>query len=163
MEQRFLEQARHYLFQYRDRISACAERLTGEQLWWRPNAHSNSIANLVLHVCGNLSQWLLQGLGGRDYQRRRAYEFAARERRPRDELLAGLEEVVTACADLLSRLSAEDLRTRRMVQGYDTDGLGIVLHAVEHASYHTGQIVLLAKQLLPEGEAPEFYPQHREE
>jgi len=163
MEQRFLEQARTYLFQYRDRISACAERLTAEQLWWRPNEHSNSIANLVLHVCGNLSQWLLQGLGGRSYERRRSDEFAAREGHSKRELLARLEEVVTAGAGVLSHLGAEDLRARRKVQGYDTDGIGIVLHAVEHASYHTGQVVLLAKQLLPEGEAPEFYPQHRGE
>ena len=152
-----------YLGEYLAKIRFCVERLSDEQLWWRPAPAVNSSGNLLLHLCGNLSQWTLAGLGGEAYERHRDHEFAATGGEGRAELLARLAAVVERCQHLIRALSEDDLRRCHQIQGYETDGLGVLLHVIEHMGYHTGQIVLLAKQLLPDAKEVDFYPQHRGE
>jgi uncharacterized damage-inducible protein DinB len=106
---------------------------------------------------------VLCGLGGQPFERRRAAEFAAREGDSKDDLMRRLSGVVDDVRAVLGALDAEALAAPRHVQGYDTDGLGVVLHVVEHMSYHTGQIVAATKQLLGSAAAIEFYPQHKRE
>jgi uncharacterized damage-inducible protein DinB len=144
------------LAEYMDKIERAVATLSPEQTWWRSNERSNSVGNLLLHLAGNLSQWVLAGLGGESFERHRAAEFAAREGAPPAELVASLRGVVDRCAAVARRLGDEDLAARHEIQGYRRDGFGALLHAVEHMSYHTGQIVLLAKQL--GGGGIEFYP-----
>lgn len=163
MERRFLGQADRYLEQYAGRIRDCVGLLSDEQVWWRPNEACNSIGNLMLHLSGNLSQWVLAALGGQPFDRRRAQEFRAREGAPGAELLARLEGVVLSAREVIARLDTAALEKPRHVQGQDLDGLGIVFHVVEHMSYHTGQIVAAAKQLAGPEAGIEFYPQHRDE
>jgi len=148
---------------YLDKIRYCAGLLDETQVWWRANARSNSVGNLMLHLCGNLSQWVLQGLGGRTYERRRAQEFSAAGGVSREELVARLSAVVAECRPVIAGLSETDLVAPRTIQGYATDGLRALLHVWEHMSYHTGQIVLITKQLAGERTDIEFYPQHRTE
>ncbi|HEV8241871.1 MAG TPA: DinB family protein [Thermoanaerobaculia bacterium] len=153
-----------YLEEYLAKISFAVERLPPERLWWRPTPDANSVANLLLHLCGNLSLWLLANVGGEPFVRDRAGEFAARGGADAAELLSRLHDVVSRCCALLRRLDAAELERPLRVQGYDTDVLGVVFHAVEHMSYHTGQILFLLKQSLePGGERVELYPQHRGE
>lgn len=161
MQRRFLGEADRFLAQYAHRIRECVALLSEEQVWWRPNEACNSVGNLMLHLCGNLSQWVLAGLGGQAYERHRAEEFRAREGAPKAELVARLEAVVQSARDVVAGLDAAALAQPRQVQGYDTDGLGIVFHVVEHMSYHTGQIVAAAKQLSGPQAGIEFYPQHK--
>lgn len=159
------ELAARYLEEYLDKIRLAAERLDEDQVWWRPGPGSNSVGNLILHLSGNLSLWILSGVGGRPFDRRRSEELSADRTHGRAELLARLEEVVTACRGVLAALGPEDLGREARVQGYEVDVLGAVFHAVEHMSYHTGQIVWIAKRLAGgEGEERlEFYPQHAQE
>ncbi|HSL81569.1 MAG TPA: DinB family protein [Thermoanaerobaculia bacterium] len=157
------ELAARYLEEYLDKIRLAAERLTEDQVWWRPAPGTNSAGNLILHLCGNLSLWLLAGVGGRHYERHRSEELAADRTHGKAELLARLEEVVAACRGVLAALEPEDLGRPAAIQGYDTDLLGAVFHAVEHMSYHTGQIVWIAKELGAGGRPFELYPQHRGE
>jgi uncharacterized damage-inducible protein DinB len=145
--------------EYLHKIEAAVDMLAAEQVWWRANQRSNSIGNLVLHLVGNLSQWVLAGLGGEAYQRRRTAEFAAREGAAPEDLLAALRAVVQRCVATAGRLDEVEMTETYEIQGYQRDGFGVLLHAVEHMAYHTGQIVLLAKQLAPEGAELEFYPQ----
>jgi uncharacterized damage-inducible protein DinB len=145
------------LGEYLRKIEAAVPLLTESQVWWRANPHSNSIGNLLLHLEGNLSQWLLAGLGGQPYERRRSAEFAAHEGAPARELLARLRDVVQRCIAVAASIDDDALAARHEIQGYARDGFGVLLHAVEHMSYHTGQIVLLVKQLAGEG-GIEFYP-----
>lgn len=163
MDARFLGLADHYFDEYMRKIRDCVAVLSEEQAWWRPNEACNSVANLLLHLRGNLSQWVLATLGGRPFQRQRAEEFRAREGPSKEALLAGLEEVVREARSVIGALSAADLQRPCRVQGHDTHGLGVVLHAVEHMSYHTGQIAFVAKQLGGPAAGIEFYPQHRGE
>lgn len=157
------ELAARYLEEYLDKIRLAVERLSEDELWWRPAAGTNSAGNLILHLCGNLSLWLLAGVGGRPFDRRRSEEFGADRSHGKAELLARLEEVVAACRGVLAALEPEDLERPAAIQTYDTDLLGAVFHAVEHMSYHTGQIVWIAKALGAGGEPLEFYPRHASE
>jgi len=143
--------------EYLRKIDAVVAPLAPEQVWWRANESSNSIGNLLLHLVGNLSQWVLAGLAGEAYDRRRAAEFSAREGAPVGELLVHLRAVVQRCVAVAESIDDAALAASHEIQGYRRDGFAVLLHAVEHMSYHTGQIVLLAKQLAPEA-GIEFYP-----
>jgi uncharacterized damage-inducible protein DinB len=152
-----------YLEEYLAKIRVVIAELPAERLWWRPRPGANSAANLLLHLCGNLSLWLLKSVGGEPFERDRAAEFAATSGPGAAELLGRLEEVVGHCARLLRSLRADEAARPLRIQSYDTDVLGAAFHAVEHMSYHTGQLLFLLKQSLPEGAAVELYPQHRAE
>jgi uncharacterized damage-inducible protein DinB len=160
MDSRLISFAEHYWSEYLGKIEAAVEPLSEEQVWWRPNEASNSIGNLCAHLVGNLSQWVLAGLGGEPFERRRDAEFAARGGASKRELTERLRATVARCRQVAARLSAEELARVRRIQSEEVDGYGALLHAVEHMSYHTGQIVLLAKL---HGAALDFYPQHRGE
>jgi uncharacterized damage-inducible protein DinB len=149
-----------YLGQYASKLDACLARLDDAQVWWRPAAGTNSVGNLVLHLRGNLSQWLLAGLGGRAFERRRRDEFLAEGGASCEELRATLAETLAACRQVAAALTPQQLAAPCTVQGYALDGLGVLLHALEHASYHVGQVVLLTKQLLGPQAKLDFYPQH---
>lgn len=146
---------------YLEKIRRCAGLLDDEQLWWRPNPRSNSVGNLILHLCGNLSQWLLAGVGGQPDERRRSLEFSADRVSGGAELVERLAAVVGASRELLERLNEAELAAGREIQGHASDGLRAVLHAWEHMSYHTGQIVLLTKQQIDDDVPLDFYPQLR--
>jgi uncharacterized damage-inducible protein DinB len=151
-------EAVRYFAEYLDKIEETVTLLAPDQVWWRANERSNSVGNLLLHLTGNLSQWVLAGLGGEAYERRRAAEFAAREGASAGELLAGLRAVVKRCIAVVGRLDDEALAARHAIQGYRRDGFGVLLHTVEHMAYHTGQIVFLGKQLAGAKAEIEFYP-----
>jgi uncharacterized damage-inducible protein DinB len=156
MSDAFLAQSREYLgVEYMAKIERAIAPLTTEQLWWRANEASNSIGNLMLHLSGNVRQWIVGGVGGADMTRDRAAEFAAREMLPASVLLAQLQQAVDEACAVLARLDASTLNERRRIQRFDTTVHGAIFHVVEHFSMHTGQIILLAKMLT--GKDPGFY------
>jgi len=127
------------------RIRKCLAELSEDDIWSRPNEQSNSVGNLVLHLCGNVGQYILSGLGGAPDRRERPGEFSERGPIPRAELLARLERTIVEAAAVIDRLDEENLLRKRVVQGFAYDGVGILVHVVEHFSYHTGQIVYAVK------------------
>ncbi len=126
-------------------IVRCVGLLSDEQLWLRANSQTNSVANLALHLSGNVGQWILGGLDGQAVRRDRTAEFAARGGCPRNELVSKLEETVRAALDMIGRLSPPQMIARYSIQGYDVTGVVAVCHVLEHFSWHTGQIVQLTK------------------
>jgi uncharacterized damage-inducible protein DinB len=144
----FLEDARRHLaLDYLPKIERCLERLTDEQVWWRAGEHANSVGNLLLHLEGNLRQWVICGAGGGADLRDRDREFAERRSLPREELLTRLRAAVAEADAVLARLDPATLLEERRVQGLDVTVLAAVFHAVEHFSMHTGQVILLTKML----------------
>ena len=142
----FLLQSRRLIgSDYLPKIERCIERLDDDDVWWRANEASNSIGNLVLHLCGNVTQWIIGGVGGRPYQRHRQQEFDERTHIPGGELLRRLRAVVEEADEVISGLDADALLTRRQIQAYDVTVLEAVYHVVEHFGMHTGQIILLSK------------------
>lgn len=128
-------------------IRECLDLLTDEQIWWRPNPTSNSVGNLVLHVCGATRHFWGRGVGGSDYVRDRDAEFAARGPVPKAELVALLEETVAEADGILGRLSGQRLFEVTKNIGVEMSVLACLSRMSHHWSYHAGQIVCLAKTL----------------
>lgn len=153
---RFLERSRTYLQdEYRVKIHRCLDRLQPDQVWWRPNEASNSIGNLILHLCGNARQWIVSGVGEIPDTRRRDEEFAARKPIPTDTLRRRLDEAIEDVTEVLSALDPTRLDEPRTIQGYEVTVFEAVYHVVEHFSMHTGQIGYITKLLT--GEDLRFY------
>lgn len=132
------------------RVRTALSRLRDAEIWWRPNASSNSVGNIVLHMCGNLHQWIISGVGGAEDTRKRALEFSEKGPIPTVELTARLEETVSEAIAVLTQLDRSRLLERRNIQVYEVSLLRAILHAVEHFSYHTGQIIYVVKMLRDE-------------
>ena len=130
-----------------DRIETCLATLSEDQIWWRGAETQNSVGNLVLHLCGNVDQWIVAGIGGAPDTRQRDSEFAARSAAGRDELLRRLRECVEEAAAVVEALSAERLSGRIKPQQYEVSVLEAIYHVVEHFSHHTGQIIYATKLL----------------
>ena len=145
----FLTESRCYL---RDEYPASIERailsLTDEQIWWRPNEGSNSIGNLILHLTGNVRQWIVAGVGRQPNERNRQQEFDERRKIPKHELLARLTTVLAEADAVLANLQEGELSDARQIQGSDTTVMKAIFHVVEHFSMHTGQIQWIAKSQL---------------
>ena len=152
----FLTQSREYLTaHYLPKIQAALEQLPEADLWWRPNPASNAIGNLMLHLAGNIRQWIVGGVGGKPGDRDRPSEFAATTGRSRRDLLALLTEAVLEVDEVLARTDPASLHERREIQGRECSVLEAIYHVVEHFAMHTGQILYIAK--LRTGKDLEFY------
>jgi uncharacterized damage-inducible protein DinB len=146
----FLERSRHFLtYEYRTKIRLAVEALPPNAIWWRANEQSNSVGNLLLHLAGNVRQWIVSGVGGAPDTRYRAAEFEARTGGDAATLLAALDHVLDDADAVLARLTEADLAGSRTIQGRDVNVLEAIYHVVEHFSGHVGQIVLIAKAQSP--------------
>jgi uncharacterized damage-inducible protein DinB len=144
----FLEFSRSKLLdQYWPRLRSAVESLTDEQVWWRPNDASNSIGNLILHLNGNVYQWLVASFNQLDDQRDRPAEFDERESISIASLLDRLGETMWQAAQVLEKLTAAELAAPYEIQGYHVTGLDAVYQVVEHFGMHYGQILYIAKAL----------------
>lgn len=142
----FLDESLRYLtVEYPTKIRLCLERLSDGDLWWRPNADSNSVGNLLLHLAGNARQWIVSGVGGAVDVRDRQAEFDERGPLPRAELLTRFDAALTDVADVLTRLEPSRLGEPRSIQGRQTTVFRAIYHVVEHFSMHMGQIAYIAK------------------
>jgi len=146
----FISRSRYWLTkEYPIKLRHCVEALPPTTVWARPNATSNSVGNLLVHLTGNVTEWILGGVGGQSVKRHRASEFAQTEGAEANTLLDNLEAVLREADSVLAGLTAEDLERSITIQGRDTTILGAIYHVVEHFSMHTGQIVLLTKLYAP--------------
>lgn len=116
------------------------EFLSEEDLWTKPNAELNSVGNLLLHICGNMAQYGISALGGKTDRRNRDKEFSATGGMDKAALLNYLQETVDSTKRTIFDATTAQWTAMQHVQGFQFSGVGIVLHAVEHYSYHTGQI-----------------------
>lgn len=135
------------LRQYTTRIEDCLGRLNEDQVWARGGDNENAVGNLVLHLCGNLGQWIGFGVGGREDHRERDAEFNARGGARVADLKQQLRTTVEDAAGIIGALKPEDLARRTRVQKYDITVLETVYHVVVHFSEHTGQILFATKLL----------------
>ena len=108
--QAFIVRSRAHLTEdYLPKIERCLELLSDEQIWWRANPQSNSIGNLLLHLSGNVGQWILCGLGDVTDSRDRDSEFAQREVITRDELLDRLRQTLSEADATLAKFDTDKL------------------------------------------------------
>src|SRR6185437_417467 len=144
----FIDFSREKLNEYWPRICRSMDSLTPEQIWWRPNDASNSIGNLLLHLNGNIRQWILAPLGGFANTRDRDAEFAERRELDAATLRSKLDETLQEFDRIVSRLRTADLLKTYTVQRYEgVTALAAIYHVVEHFSMHCGQILYITKLL----------------
>jgi len=151
IEKEFLEFSASTLSQYTGRIEDCLGRLTPEQIWTRGADSENAVGNIVLHLCGNVRQWIIAGVGDQPDVRDRDAEFAARGGLQPAELASKLKATVNEAAAVIRALPAERLSQRKTIQKvYDTTLMEAIYHVVEHFAQHTGQIIFATKLLTGE-------------
>jgi len=144
----FLEFSRRKLLeQDSPRLRSCVESLTNEQVWWRPNDSSNSVGNLILHLNGNVRQWLIASFNHQEDKRDRPAEFNERKQIPTSALLDQLGATMQEASGVLARITEADLVAGFEIQGYDVTGLEAVYQVVEHFGLHYGQIAYITKLL----------------
>ncbi|MGD9855427.1 MAG: DUF1572 family protein [Planctomycetaceae bacterium] len=151
----FLDAAIHRLQASTAKIVHCVEQLDDEQLWWRPTPSQNSIGNLVLHLCGNLRQWIIAGVGGAPDVRDRPREFAERGPLPRMELRRRLHSCIGEAGDALASADCTTLLVPCRIQGFETTPLTAIMDSVTHFQGHTQEIISLTRQQL--GESYRFH------
>ena len=151
----FIDYSIRKLRQHAGRIAECVGRLSEDQIWARGTDNENAIGNLVLHLSGNVRQWIVSAVGGRPDTRRRDEEFAARGGLSASDLIERLRGAVEEAAAVMEALPAERLTQQIRVQDYDTTVLEAIYHVVEHFSGHAGQILYITKLLT--GEDLGFY------
>ncbi len=147
IESEFVRVAIADLEQFCGRIEVCVEKLTPEQVWGRGGENQNAIGNLLLHLSGNVRQWILSGIGGAKDTRSRDQEFSERRNIDPAELMARLKATVQEAQVVMRGLPANQLMERFTVQGYDVTKLEAIFHVVEHFAGHTFQIIFATKLL----------------
>jgi uncharacterized damage-inducible protein DinB len=150
LDREFLDYSAKKLRQLGSRIEACLQKLDQQQVWRRGSAQENAVGNLVLHLSGNVRQWIVSGVGGAPDRRDRDAEFTARDGASVEQLIAGINAAIADACEVLSRVSGERLLDRIVVQHYDVSVMEAIYHVVEHCSGHTGQILFATKALTSE-------------
>lgn len=143
----FVTQVAQKIDQDRRQIVRCANLLNESEAWSRPNARCNSVANQILHLTGNMRQWILGGIDRQSIVRDRPAEFAACGPAPLSPILQSFEQAVDEVTAVIGGLDASRLGDRYEIQGYQISGLIVVFHVAEHVSFHTGQIVHITKAI----------------
>ncbi len=140
------------------KIRHCLQQLSDDQIWWRPNESMNSIANLILHLCGNVRQWVVAGLGNAPDLRNRPQEFSQRDRIPASQLMEMLDNIALEVRHTLHDLTADNLIQRRIVQSFDVSGVGALIESIAHFRGHTQEIIHMTRMQLGESYEFEFVP-----
>src|SRR3954470_19011909 len=102
-----IDEARSNLRDAHAKIIHCLDQLNDDQFNWRPFEAANSLANLLLHLCGNMRQWIINGIEQKPDTRHRPSEFSDRQRYAKAELMQRLADTVAEADATLSRVTAE--------------------------------------------------------
>ncbi|MEL6974391.1 MAG: DinB family protein [Bacteroidota bacterium] len=143
----FIKQCHYRMDESLRMVKRSLEQLSEEMIWQKPNAVTNSIGNLILHLCGNITQYGIASLRGEADERDRDLEFSTTEGWEKKALITKLESTVNEAKAIFEQLHPEAFLEEKGVQGFYFSGIGRMLHVVEHLSYHTGQIALWTKML----------------
>lgn len=135
----------------RDRMLHAAGQLSDHDLWWRPHEEANAVGNIMRHVCGNLRQWIIAGVGGSEDVRDRPNEFLQRRGPSGVELAQQLRQTVSESIRVIRGLDESALLTTRHIQHWPVTGLGAVMHSMTHFEGHAQEIIYVARLRLGSG------------
>jgi hypothetical protein len=159
----YLTTARESLAEGLRKIEHCVCQLNEEQVWWRPRPGMNSVANLMLHLAGNIRQWICHGVGGARDIRNRPEEFADRSELPKNNILSMLRSAVREVDALLEKLPPQKLAEPRRIQGFDVTVLAAIFDSVAHFRGHTQEIIHMTREILGDKYKFDFVPQGAEQ
>ena len=118
-----------------------------KELWQLPVENGMSLGNQILHSCGNMRQYIISSLGNQIDSRKRDLEFKTKSQLEKKVLLKQLKETINASIQIINKTNEQEYLKIKKVQAFSFSGIGLVLHAVEHFSYHVGQIAFWVKFL----------------
>lgn len=136
-------------------IKHCVDQVSQEQFWWRPEPDMNSIANILLHLSGNIRQWIIAGMNGAIDDRDRPKEFQDRSGAPKDLIWKAFSETLDEARLTLSRMNSASLGIVRKIQGYEVNGVDAIYNSTSHLQGHTQEIIYITRMLL--GSSYKFY------
>jgi uncharacterized damage-inducible protein DinB len=139
-----------------EQIRSCVEKLSEEELWWRPNDQSNSVGNLVLHLSGSMRHYLAHSIGGQEYERNRPAEFSERGPVSKQELLSTFDETMRQVKETLGSFDTTRFLEPASEPSYNPTLFNQIFNVAVHAAMHTGQIVFITK-MLEEGSLDELW------
>lgn len=132
----------------RKAVHKWVDPLSTEQIWTNPFAFGNTVGHLLLHLTGNLSNYVGAEIARTGYVRNRPLEFADDARRTKEDVLGAFDAAVDMVVATVRAQSAEDWCTPYTAAGHDAaDRFSIVMHCATHLNHHLGQIIVLARQL----------------
>lgn len=143
--QAFIDQVRRGLAESLEKITHCINQLSEEDVWWRPFESHNSPANILLHLNGNLRQWIISGVGELPDVRNRAQEFTDRGPIPKSELLGRLGQTLHEADDLLANLPTDQLLATRRIQGFDETVMSALSDTLGHLRGHTQELIYITR------------------
>lgn len=141
----FINQSLKSIDENTSKIKACMNQLDEKDIWFRHNEHVNCVGNIILHLCGNIRQYIISSLGGAPDIRERNLEFSTAGGFTNADLTAKWQDTIREAKTIIALASPENLLRHRVVQGNEHSGISIIIHVTEHYSYHTGQIIFLTK------------------
>ena len=141
-----------------DRAIHCIDQLDETQIWYRPNDSSNAIGNLILHLVGNLHQWILGGIDNQEDVRNRPAEFNARSGHTKQQLRDLLKDTVGKCCSIIEKMPLSRVTEVRRIQDMNATLAFALVMAVSHLGLHVGQIQYIGKMLLAEGYVESWKP-----
>jgi uncharacterized damage-inducible protein DinB len=145
--QEFIDQCIYRIEKSTPKIVECLSRLTEAQVWERPNEASNSIGNIVLHLCGNIRQYIIAGIADQADIRERDKEFFAKDGYTKEDLQQKLSDTLEKAIDVIKSIDESKLLRQKSIQGFTMTGIGAIVHVTEHYSHHVGQIIFWTKLL----------------
>jgi uncharacterized damage-inducible protein DinB len=158
-----IAEARTTLREAHEKIVHCLDQLNDDQFNWRPFEQQNSLANILLHLCGNMRQWIIAGIEQLPDTRHRPSEFSDRTKHSKADLVKRLAQTVAEADATLSRVTADTITQPRRIQGFDTNVMYAIFHTVSHFVGHSQEIIYITRLQLKEKYRYKFVPQTKEQ
>ncbi|HAJ95471.1 MAG TPA: hypothetical protein DCP02_04465 [Actinobacteria bacterium] len=162
-EKQFLEQTNKNINNAFERIIHCLEQLEEEHIWYRPDSEVNSIGIILNHLCGNLRQWIISGIGGLQDIRVRPLEFEDNKKLTKNELTNKFRKIIGDCKETINNFDSSNLLEKRRIQGFNKDALSAIYGTVTHLELHAGQITYITRLTLKSNYKLRWIPQTIEE
>ncbi|MBN1766772.1 MAG: DUF1572 family protein [Sedimentisphaerales bacterium] len=162
-ENEFLQETIHIMEYSLKRIVHCLNQLNDTRIWWRPHEHANSIGIIINHLCGNLRQWIISGVGGAIDIRNRPQEFKDNYKLTKNELISQLTETIEECKVILKKCEPVKLLEKRRIQSFDNTLLSAIYGTITHLELHAGQIIYITRSLLKDQYQYLWEPQTKEQ
>lgn len=145
------------------KITHCLNQLSDENVWHRPRPEMNSIANILLHLCGNLRQWIIHGVGGSPDVRNRPAEFSDRSMKSKADLLRDFSEIISQCREVLAHVDPKSLLEVRHIQGGDVQLLPAIYDTMGHLQGHVQEIIHMTRVIVGPKYRFDFVPDETEQ
>ncbi|HEV8604165.1 MAG TPA: DinB family protein [Tepidisphaeraceae bacterium] len=141
----FIDDQRSRFADSRQRLDGIINQLSDEDLNWRPNPQSNSITNLILHICGSLTERYAHNIAGQPNTRNRTSEFDTTAQRAKSDLLQMIDDAFHIVDAVLTQMPHTTLFDTTQIRGRDRSILDLIATTSAHTAEHLGQIIYIAK------------------